>query len=655
MTDIGYFSLLVAFVVATYSAVVSILGTKTKKEELIASGENGVFAVGGLLTLTSAALIYAFITRDFGIQYVASYSSSDLPIFYTVTAFWAGNEGSLLLWGWLLALFASIVVVQNRRQNRELMPYVSAILMIIALFFLSLMVFVTNPFHRLPFPPPDGQGLNPLLQNPGMVFHPPTLYLGYVGFAIPFAFAMAALLTGRLGDIWIRSTRRWTLFSWFFLGIGNLLGAQWAYVELGWGGYWAWDPVENASFMPWLVGTAYLHSVMIQEKRDMLKVWNMVLIILTFALTIFGTFIVRSGLLSSVHTFAESPLMGLLFLGFIGAVLLFSFGLLINRLEILKSRSELDSLISRESSFLLNNLILIGATFAIFWGTIFPFISEAVKGVKITVGPPFFNQVTVPIFLVLLLITGICPLIAWRRASVKNLKRNFLYPLITALVGGTTLFLLGIKHPYALISFALSSFVTATIVLEFYRGARARHKMAKEGYLRAFFSLIWRNKRRYGGYIIHIGVVMIFVAIIGSSAFKSEKQATLKRGESLTIKEYTLRYENMSSYPTQNKYVVATTLSVYNQGKKVEMLTPEKNFHRGQEQPTTEVAIRSTLEEDLYVILAGYDRDGTATFKVLINPLVAWLWIGGVVLAIGTIIVMWPDKREKRQLEAKYA
>lgn len=654
MSTLGSFSLLLAFILSVYAVLAFLLGVKVKSSKWIESGQNTVFAITGLLTLAVLVLIYAFIVHNFQIQYVAEHSSKSLPILYRLSAFWAGQEGSLLLWGWLLAVFASLVLFQNRRRNRELVPYVLAIMMGISLFFLALLVFVDRPFQELAFFPADGRGLNPLLQNPGMILHPPTTYLGYVGFTVPFAFAIAALLTGRLGDIWIKSTRRWTLFSWFFLGIGNLLGAQWAYVELGWGGYWAWDPVENASLLPWLVATAYLHSVMIQERRGMLKVWNMVLIILTFTLTLFGTFLVRSGILSSVHSFAVSPLMGGLFLSFIAVVLIFSFILLVNRLALLKGENELDSLLSRESTFLFNNLILVGAAFAIFWGTIFPLISEAVRGVKITVGPPFYNQIMVPIGLVLLLLTGICPLISWRKASGKNLRRNFLYPLIIAAIGGIVILAWGVRHPYALISYILSIFVAATIIIEFVRGSKARRKMRGEGYLKSFFNLTRGNKRRYGGYIIHIGIVLLFVGITGSSAFKVEKVETLAKGESLTIKNYQLKYEDFSSYPTESKQVTTVTLSVYREGKKVATLRPAKNLFRNQEQPTTEVAIRSTLREDLYVILAEYDQDGRVTLKVLINPLVMWMWIGGFVLSGGAIIVMWPDKREKQRLAFSY-
>jgi len=650
MVEIGYFSLIFALMFTAYSGLSSIFGVKGQRGELVASSENAAIAVWGFLTLASVALIYALVSRDFQVEYVAKYTNSALPLVYTLTAFYAGQEGSLLLWAWLLSLFSSIVIWQNREKNRDLLPYVTPVLMAITFFFLLLLVFVTNPFKTLLTTPPDGQGLNPLLQNPGMIFHPTTLFLGYVGFAVPYAFAMAALITGQLGEVWIKTTRRWTLISWFFLTLGNLLGAQWAYVELGWGGYWAWDPVENASFLPWLVATAYLHSVMIQEKRGMLKVWNVLLITFTFLLTIFGTFITRSGIISSVHTFGQSSL-GWIFLVFLGITILVSFNFLMNRLPQLRSRNELDSLLSRESSFLYNNLLLVGIAFATLWGTIFPIISEAVRGVKITVGPPFFNKVNTPIGLALLGLTGLCPLIAWRKASAENLRRNFFLPFLVAIVGGIVLYVSGIRQLYPFLSFTISLFVITTISLDFYRGGKARKEITGGGFPSAFWALMTRNKRHYGGYIVHLGIVLVFVGITGG-AFKMEKQITVDRGDSFKVKNYTIRYDSLSRYPTANKEVVAATLSVFNAGKRIALLTPEKNHHRGHDQPATEVAIHSTLKEDLYVILAGYEGE-IATFKVLVNPLVVWIWIGGGVMGLGTIVALFPDRRRRSRIASK--
>jgi cytochrome c-type biogenesis protein CcmF len=523
-------------------------------------------------------------------------------------------------------------------------------MMIIVFFFVFLMVFVTNPFEILTFIPADGKGLNPMLQNPGMIFHPPTLFLGYVGFTVPFAFALAALITGKLDADWIKTTRKWTIISWFFLTAGNLLGMEWAYVELGWGGYWAWDPVENASFMPWIVGTAYLHSVMIQEKRDMLKIWNMVLILLTFLLTIFGTFITRSGLIASVHSFGESSL-GWMFLVFLCVALVISVSLLIYRLPDLRSKNQLDSWLSRESSFLYNNLLFVGIAFAVFWGTLFPIISEAVRGVKITVGPPFFNAVVTPIGLTLLFLIGVCPMIAWRKTTLKKFLKKILFPIVISAAGAALLYLFQIRSVVVLITLTLCIFVSIILFLEFFNGMRTRHALLKEGYLEALWNLIMKNKRRYGGHIIHFGVVLAFMAMSGN-AFNIEKQVTVNKGDSFKIKQYILKYDGLSEYPTAGKDRAVASLTVFNDNHQVGVLSPEKALFRGQQQPTTEVAIHTSLKEDLYVILAGYDKEW-ATFKVLVNPLVVWLWIGGGMMALGTVIVMLPDRRKRKKRKSK--
>jgi cytochrome c-type biogenesis protein CcmF len=513
---------------------------------------------------------------------------------------------------------------------------------------------VGNPFRLLDFTPLDGNGLNPLLQNPGMFIHPVTQYLGYVGFTIPFAFAMAALFTGRLNDVWIRTTRRWTLVAWLFLSLGLLFGMQWAYMELGWGGYWGWDPVENASLMPWLTGTAYLHSVMIQERRGMLKVWNLGLVMLTFVLSILGTFITRSGVIQSVHAFGVSSL-GPWFLAFLAATLLSFLYLLFNRMDDLREENELDSLLSRESSFLLNNLILVGAAFATLWGTIFPMVSEAITGKKVTVGAPFFNQVNGPIFYGLIVLIGICPLIGWRRATAENLARNFLRPFVVALVTALALFVVGVREWYGLFSFSAVAFVLATIGLEYYRGVRARMRQYGENPVKALLNLISSNRRRYGGYIVHIGVILAVVGIAGSTFYQVETQANLKPGETVSLKQYTLRFDSLPIYSTENHEVVSASMTVFENGARVGTLSPEKDYYASpnpdQSQWTTEVAVRTTPLEDLYVILAGFDAQaGTATVKVIVNPLVVWLWIGFATLVAGTVIAALPDPREARAL-----
>jgi cytochrome c-type biogenesis protein CcmF len=642
MIDLGPLAINIAFVLAAYAVVMSLAGVWLGRRDFVASAEHAVLAVWGAVLVAVATLLNALVTHDFRLEYVAAYSSSTLPLYYTVAALWGGQKGSLLWWLLILSSISAVVVLQNRHRHRDLMPYVIAVLMGVALFFSALLVFITPPFELLAVPAAEGRDLNPLLQNYWMTIHPPSLYMGFVGMSVPFAFAIGALASGKLNDVWIRTTRRWTLFAWFFLSLGNLFGALWAYEVLGWGGYWAWDPVENAAFMPWLTGTAFLHSVMIQEKKNMLKVWNMVLIILTFALTIFGTFLTRSGVISSVHSFTQSGL-GPFFLGFLGIVLAISLGLLLWRLPLLRSDNELDSLLSRESAFLFNNLVLVGIAFAVFWGTVFPVISEWVRGIKITVGPPFFNKVNAPLGLVLLFLMGVGPVIAWRRATWRHLKKSFLWPALTGLAGGTGALLLGGGSYWAVVAFSLIFFVLATIVAEFYRGVRARQAMVGESAPVALARLTAKNRRRYGGYIIHVGVVMIFVAITGTSLFRQEKQVTLNQGESFEIGGYSLRYNGLEQRDTPHVAYLMANLSVFAGGKQVDTLKPEKRFYKKPEQPTTEVAIRSTLGSDLYLVLGSYDGDTKmATVLAYLNPLIGFLYWGGIVLALGTAVVIWP-------------
>ncbi|NIA28660.1 MAG: heme lyase CcmF/NrfE family subunit [Actinobacteria bacterium] len=647
MANIGSGSLLIAFIVAVFTACAGFGAATWKSVPLYKSAKRGSVVLFLFISTSILALIYLLITRDFSIKYVASYTSKSLPLFYTISAVWAGQAGSLLFWAWLISFFTIIVLRTNRGKEQQQLAYIVGILASVAVFFIMLLVFATNPFARMSTPPQDGMGMNPMLINPGMVFHPPTLYLGYVGFTIPFAFAIAALLTGRLDARWIKTTRRWTIMSWIFLTIGNLFGAYWAYVELGWGGYWAWDPVENAGILPWLTGTAFLHSVMIQEKRGMLKVWNIVLIIVTFALTIFGTFITRSGIISSVHSFGVSNL-GPFFIAFLAVLLVFSFLLLFYRRTALRSSHQLDSFISKESTFLYNNLLLAGLAFAIFWGTIFPIISEAVRGVKITVGPPFFNQVAVPIGLALLLLTGVCSLISWRKATVHNLLRRFITPLIVAALSFVLFLIIGLRSFYAIISLTLSTFVLTTILIEFFNGARTRAIMRSEHVLLALWRLVLHNKRRYGGYIIHIGVIMVFVGITGSTAFKKEIVATIKPGDSISIANYKLKYEDIAANQRKDYQAITARLSIKRNDKIVAELLPQKRFYQGKE-VTTEVDIFKSLREDLYVILADYDQSKKATFKVLYNPLVSWLWYGGFMMILGGLIAIGPDRRKPRK------
>src|SRR5579885_3076053 len=651
MPLVGELALALALVVTSYSIVANVLGTQRNIPSLVASARHALWANAAMVTVAVLALLMSLLQSDFSLEYVASYSSLTLPTMYKVTALWGGQQGSLLFWTWLLALFTGIVAFQYRR-SAVLAPYALSVLAGLAIFFLFMLNFVTRPFDMVTKMPTDGQDLNPLLQNYWMAIHPPSLYTGYVSASVPFAFATAALITGRFDDGWIRSTRRWAVFSWFFLTLGNLFGARWAYEVLGWGGYWAWDPVENAAFMPWLVMTAYLHSVMVQERKDMLKVWNLALIGLAFALTLFGTFITRSGVISSVHSFTQSGL-GPYFLSFLLAVVAGYTGLLLSRLRLLRSAAELESYLSREAAFLFNNLILVGIAFAVFWGTIFPVISEAVRGVKITVGPPFFNKVNGPLALALIFLMGVGPLIAWRRATRRNLVQSFTAPAAAGIVTGLFALAAGIHQWYVLSGFSLAAFVLGTIVVEFERGVAARGRMVHERPPRALVNLVAKNNRRYGGYIIHIGVVFAFVAIIGSSFFKTEVKRSVREGQSFEVGPYKLVYLGLSSLDTVHLENVSARLNVMRDGKTVEVLEPAKLLYKRQQQPATRVAIRSTLGSDLYIVLAGVDdKSGLVTFDVFLTPLVSWLWLGGVTMALGTVVTMWPNAREREAIAA---
>jgi len=652
MNDIGEFTLMVALATSLYGTVAYVMAARGNRIDLYLSADKAPLITWACIVISSIALWKAFFTNDFSLQYVYAYSNIELDYFYKFSSFWGGQKGSLLFWALILTSYMMVVHIQNRSKNLIVVPYAMAVMLAITCFFLFLLNFSTNPFERIPLPPEDGRGLNPLLQNYWMVIHPPTLYLGYVGFTVPFAFAMAALISRNLDDAWIRLTRKWAVVSWFFLCMGNLFGASWAYVELGWGGYWAWDPVENAAFMPLIVATAYLHSVMIQEKKDMMKVWNMSLILLTFVMTIFGTFITRSGLIQSVHTFDEATL-GYYFLGLLFFIIAVCTALIISRLPLLKSKNELDSFLSREAGFLFNNLLLLGIAFATFWGTIFPIISEAIRGVKITVGPPFYNQVNVPIGLALLALIGIGPIIAWRKATWSNLRKNFLKPVMFALIGGAILFpvlpLSNRSEIYTYIAFILCIFVLSSMLIEFYKGTMARYA-SSETYLGALGSLIWNNKRRYGGYTVHIGIVMIYAGIAGSSSYGIHTEKRLKIGETIEIRDYMLRYEKLAAIQaTSVKTRIIAQLAVEKEGKRIWTARPEKEFYKGQNQPVSEVDVRSTLASDLYVILADFSEDESATIKVYHNPMVKWLWTGGWIIALGTMVCAWPDRLEQRR------
>jgi cytochrome c-type biogenesis protein CcmF len=654
MADFGALCLFVALATSGWAVLASYNGWRARLGELVLSAERAVYATWALVFLAVLSLQYCIFTDQFDLEYVASYSNRALPRIYKFTALWGGQAGSLLFWLFILVSYASLIVLTNRRRNRTLMPLVVTTLMVVSTFFLGLVGFMARPFVRLAFMPEDGNGLNPQLQNPFMAIHPPCLYLGYVGLTLPFAFAIAALATGRLDDTWFRTTRRWTILSWFFLGTGVLLGGWWAYVELGWGGYWAWDPVENASLIPWLTCTAFLHSVMIEERKKMLRVWNLSLVIMSFLLSILGTFITRSGVISSVHSFTKSDI-GPVFAAFLGLCTLVSVGLLLYRVPLLQSEHRLDSFVSRESTFLFNNLLLVGAAFAVLWGTLFPILSEAVRGVKITVGPPFFNEVMVPIAFALVTLAGICPVIAWRRASALKLVEKIQVPFWALLGAVAALLLGGVRDVYAIVSFSLATFVIATTVMEFWWGTRSRQRVTGQNAGQAFLSLVDRNKRRYGGFVVHLGFILIVIGITGSTAFKQESTASLRRGESFSVGRYRMVFEDMVSHDDANREFMGARLAVYDGQSRRGTLVPGQNFYKAGQNPSTEVDIRYTLRDDLYLILTGFDpQEGRATLKAYLNPLVNWIWIGGGVLILGAWFAMLPDIRDRRRnAEAK--
>ncbi|MEX2157353.1 MAG: heme lyase CcmF/NrfE family subunit [Gemmatimonadales bacterium] len=651
MTLLGQLSLWLALLVGLWGAITGFVGGLQGRADLQQSARHATFALLGALIVAVISLEVAIFRHDFNIEYVAAYTSRNLPTFYLWSALYAGQKGSLLFWATVLSLFAVLAQLLTSRRHRAYLPYVAGVTCLVATFFVTVLLFAANPFERMAFTPVDGRGMNPQLQNPGMVFHPPMLYLGYISITIPFAFAIAALLSKKLDSDWLVAVRKWTLVSWLFLGIGLLIGMWWAYVELGWGGYWAWDPVENAALLPWLVMTAFLHSVMIQEKRGMLKKWNLALIIGAWLLSIFGTFITRSGVIASVHSFTQSN-VGYFFLVFLVVAAVASFTLYATRLPLLTAEARLESMVSREASFLFNNLLFIGIAFSVLWGTLFPILSELVQGTKVTVGPPFFNQVNVPLGLALLALTGIGPLIAWRRASMPNLRRQFAVPVTAGVFVFLILLVAGMRDVGALMAIGLGGLVVATVMQEFGRGARARHRQYGEPVALAVVRLLGRNRRRYGGYIVHLGIVFLFVAFAGM-AFKTETQASLRPGESATLKSpfghvYTLTHLGISQYNALNREVTAALVDVRRDGKLIGRLKTEKRQHvdglgRPTFEPSTEVGIRSGLREDLYIVLAGLVNGTEQTvYRFTINPLVWWVWFGGYVLVVGGLIVLWP-------------
>ncbi|MGQ9491434.1 MAG: heme lyase CcmF/NrfE family subunit [Anaerolineae bacterium] len=664
MTDLGYIALVLALVLAIYGIVVSLLGARRHLPELVASGRNAIYVVGGLVLIAAVLMWRALLTSDFNLAYVYSHTERNLPTLFKFSALWGGQAGSILFWALVACAFAAAATWFFGNQQPSLKPYVNTIQLLYIGFFLTLLIFAENPFDRLwrttegqiitsvfpprsaaPVTPLDGQGLNPQLQNYWMVIHPVALYLGFVGMTVPFAFAVAALITGQLGNTWIKLIRKWMLVPWLFLSIGILMGSQWAYIELGWGGYWAWDPVENASFLPWLTATAFVHSIMIQERRGMLKVWNMVLIWLTWELTLIGTFLTRSGVVQSVHSFALSA-VGPMFAAFIILTMLGFLALLVWRLPLLKSENQLDAVLSRETSFLTQNVIFVVIMAATFLGTIFPSISELVMGDRISLNAPYFNRVNGPIFFALLLLMGAAPLLAWRRSGPETLRRNFTLPIVAALLSVPLLFLLGNRNPAGFIGFAALFFVFAGIVQEYVRGIAARRATTGEPLPVALVNLVRRNGRRYGGYVVHIGILLIALGIIGNEFYQSEGQANLKVGESITVANYTLTYRGLETKQGPNYTEFTARLDLARDGRSLGQILPTKHiYNKNQEQPMTEVGLRPGPIEDVYVVLAGFaDGGGTASFKVYVNPLMSWMWIGGLVLIGGVLISAWPRR-----------
>jgi cytochrome c-type biogenesis protein CcmF len=648
MENLGGLAILLAFCVAIYATTASVVGRLKSKLFLIVSAQRAVYATWVLLTTAAGILVYNLMTGDFRYAYVAEHSNHTMPSLYKFAAWWGGQEGSLLLWSWLLATYTAIVVVSNRNRLRDMMPWTLAILTTIQTFFLLLNNFIANPFQMLATDGlivnvGDGNGLSPLLQYPAMAIHPPMLYLGYVGFAVPFAFAIGSLITRQPGDAWIHTTRRWTLVTWFFQSAGIMLGAGWAYHVLGWGGYWGWDPVENASVLPWLAGTAFLHSVMMQEKKGMMKVWNIVLISTTFFLCILGTFLTRSGVVQSVHAFARSEI-GKYFVSFMAIGIAATAYLILDRLKYLKSESELESVVSRESSFLFNNLILLASCFAVLWGTLFPVISEAVSGDKISLDADWYNRLMVPIGLFLLLLTGVGPLFAWRRTSIESLRRNFQLPGLAMLVLIAGLIAMGMRHPYALTSFGLSLFVALTVFMEFYKGSKSIAAKSDMNLLRAAVELTHRNTRRYGGYLVHMGIVLIFIGFTGH-AFNVNEVKELNQGDTMQVGRYTLRMARMEQGENQNYQWHRAYMQVTKGGSDLGTLEPEKRFYMASRQGTSEVGIRQRLNEDLYLNFGGMSDDNKrAVIQAYVFPLVSWIWIGTLVVLGGTLICMIPSK-----------
>ena len=647
MADLGRAALYVALALAVYAALAGAVAARAKRRRLADSAGNALVAAFGATVVAAAVLVSALLRHDFSFVYVAQHTSTELPTGYTLSAFWGGQEGSLLLWLLVLGGYSSAAVLLNRRRAPDLVAWTVPVLGGVTIFFAFMLAVISSPFATQTAPA-QGAGLNPSLQNPYMLAHPPLLYLGYVGLTVPFAFAMGALLSRRADERWIVATRRWTLFAWTALGIGQLIGAHWAYVEVGWGGYYAWDPVENAALMPWLAATAFLHSVMIQEKRGMLKVWNMLLVVLAFCLSLFGTFLTRSGVINSIHSFTQSSI-GAWFLGFICVVVAFSLGTIFWRLPLLRSKTRLESLVSREATFLYNNLLLVAFSLTILWGVVFPMLSQLVQGESRTVGRPYYDFFLRTFGLPLLLLMGIGPLIAWRRASLRAVARTFLWPIGFAVLVGIALLGAGAgSSKPGIIAYTFSAFVLASIVLEFVRGTRAAG---------SFTLLISRNRRRYGGYLVHASIVLLAIGIVGSSAYGATAEKRLRPGQSMRVGAYTLSYRSLSQHRGPNDLEERAAVDVFRGGALVARVEPGKNRYFAEQQVSNEMAIHTDWlrAEDVDVIADQIDSNGTIYFKALVKPLVNFIWLAGILFFFGSLVTLWPDAREQRRLSARYA
>jgi len=647
LTEIGYGALLLALAAALWASIASILGARQQRPELVASARNALFVTAGLSSLAAIALLALLLTKNFGVAYVHDHVSTYLRPVYVLAAFWAGMEGSQLLWLWMLTIFTALLLLRRPTWDRQLRPYAMAVLAFTQAFFALLLVAISNPFALMPAAQAEGVSLNPLLQNIWMIIHPPIVFAAYALWTIPFAYGLAALVTGKLDAGWLFGVRRWALAAWSTLGIGILIGALWAYLELGWGGYWAWDPVENSSFIPWLVGTAFLHSAIIQERRDMFRAWSVSLATLTFLLTIFATFVTRSGLIQSVHAFAQSAI-GYYYLGFMGLTLAVTIGLMLARRRELKGSGQLGDLLSREFAFLVTNLLFLGSAGAILLGTLWPTFTEAVRDVAATLTPENYNRFMGPLGLLLVLLVGLCPLIEWRKISAERLLRSVWIQVVVGVVTAALLLLFGVREVWVVAAFAVVAFASTTIVLQLAAGIVARMRTAKENLLVAAAQAVRRNRRRYGGQLIHLAILLIVAGIIGSQAYQDEVQVVLAEGEQAEVGAYTLLYKSYTFRQQEeggNKLRNAALVEVYRNGRQLAVMEPERNLHSNVDGSVTEVALRSTLKEDLYLVLASIESNGLAAFQVIITPMVIWLWIGGVLLIIGTLVAAWPAAR----------